>query len=83
MTEQEEEGEVDGEEGHELSVGGRHAVALAEHLCSFHVSVGFEHPMETILTLRSLLFDKAFEHKVQNFTGHLSSEHQDHFYLSG
>jgi hypothetical protein len=33
MTEEEEKGKVDGEEGHELGVRGGHAVALAKHFC--------------------------------------------------
>lgn len=31
VTEEEEAGQCDGEEGHELCVGGRHSVALAMH----------------------------------------------------
>jgi hypothetical protein len=34
MTEEEEEGQVDGKEGHELGVRGWHAVALAKHFCN-------------------------------------------------
>jgi hypothetical protein len=83
VAEQEEEGEVDGEEGHELSVGGWHAVAFAEHLCSFHVSAALNDLAKLSLTLRSLLLDQAFEDEVQTFTGHLSAKHQDHFHLSG
>lgn len=33
VSKYEEEGQVDGEVGHKLGVGGWHAVALAEHFC--------------------------------------------------
>lgn len=47
VTEEKEEGEVDGEEGHELGVGRWHSIPLAEHFCKLHVSV-WEGTHETI-----------------------------------
>jgi hypothetical protein len=82
VTEKEEEGKVDREEGHVLGMGGWHAVTLTRHHCLFHVSARIDDPVVRILTLRSLFLDQAFENEVQSFTGHLSDEHQDHLHLS-
>ena len=82
VTEQQEEGEVDGEEGHELGVGRRHSIAFTEHLCST-CQLGSNGPTDVTPTLRSLLLNDSLQDKVQTLTGHLANKHQDHLDLSG
>lgn len=81
VPEEEKEGERDGEEADELSVGGGHAVALAVHFYRILASqillccVGEGTP-------RSLLLDPALQAPVEAFTRHLTSKHHHNLDLA-
>lgn len=93
MAEEEEKGEREGEEGCELGMGGRHAVALAIHFClvSIDVESASSHNLhwegarrslpkvagKGVDTFWTIFLDPALEEKVHSFTAHLTTKHEN------
>lgn len=83
---EEEEREGKGKKGHKLGMRRWHAITLAVHFCDGQHINPSQFPLIGSgegSTLRTLLFDKTFEKKIQRLATHLPRKHEKYLSFPG